>query len=110
MNISIKKHVNTDENNRVEFLLANYDYFDGNDLLSDLFHKKFGFKVGEKLDGIYYSIQKLYSEDTEYNLVWHEDVGNYIYSTQQDEKTLHQLEDRLKFIITDLNSLTNKQN
>lgn len=59
----------------------------------------------KKIDGIYYSIIKLHNDSDEYNLIWHEDVGNYIFSLKQDEKSILQLEQRLKFIIAELNEI-----
>lgn len=103
MQIAYKKHINTEENNRVEFLLINYDYVDGNDILAKMFKEDYGMLSDVKIDGIYYSIIKLYSNDVEYDLIWHEDVGNYLYSLQQDEKTINELENRLKSIIAKIN-------
>ncbi|HLR34711.1 MAG TPA: hypothetical protein VK071_05190 [Tissierellales bacterium] len=105
MNIDYVKHVNNDENNRVEYLLTNFDYYDGNDIISKLFRSEFGMQAKEKIDGIFYNIIKLYSDDIEYSLVWHEDVGNYIYSNKQGEKELKELEERLSLVINKLNNL-----
>lgn len=43
----------------------------------------------EKIDGMYYSIIKLHNDSTEYDLIWHEDVGNYIFSLKQDETSIN---------------------
>lgn len=104
MSILYKKHYNA-ESNRVEYLFINFDYFDGNNLLSKLFAQEYNMEVSIKEDGIFYSITKLHAEDTEYVLVWHEDVGNYLYSVKQDESTLNLLEKRLKTIINRLNDI-----
>lgn len=105
MNISFKRHTNASENNRVEYLLPGYDYYDGNDLLSSLFQKEFGMIADNKVDGLYYTLIKLHLEDVEYNLIWHEDIGNYLYSTQQDGEALELLEKRLETILEKVNNL-----
>lgn len=107
MSISYKKHINADENGRVEFLMINFDFFDGNDLLAKFFKEDYDMVPDTKLDGIYYNIIKLRLENTEYNLVWHEDVGNYLYSAQQDKETLDLLENRLQSIIIKINRILN---
>ena len=53
----------------------------------------------EKIDRIYYSIIKLHKDLTEYDLIWHEDVGNYIFSVKQDEASIMELEKRLEVIV-----------
>ena len=103
MSISYKRHLNNDENDRVEFLMINFDYIDGNDLLAKYFNEVYGMVAETKLDGGYYSVIKLHLENTEYDLVWHEDIGNYLYSIQQDNATIDLLENRLKCIITKIN-------
>lgn len=57
----------------------------------------------EKIDGIFYSIIKLHKNSEEYNLIWHEDVGNYMFSVKQDEDSILELEQRLKVIVDILN-------
>lgn len=42
MEITYKRYINADKNNRVEFLLINWDYEDGSDYLAKIFCKKFG--------------------------------------------------------------------
>lgn len=37
MSIQVVKHINKEQNNRVEYLFVNFDYFDGNDLVAKLF-------------------------------------------------------------------------
>ena len=105
MNIRIVRHVNKDEKNRIEFLLANFDYFDGNDLLAKLFNEEFQMTIGKKVDGIFFSVIKVYNDTTEYHLVWHEDVGNYIFSVQQDENSISELEQKLEIIVDTLNKM-----
>lgn len=43
--------------------------------------------VIKKIDGIYFQIIKVGDKEIEYEIVWHEDVGNYIYAMTQDENT-----------------------
>ena len=104
MSIFYTKHVRA-ENNRLEFLLVNFDYYDGNDMLARLFEEEYGMKAEPKFDGIYYSVTRLRSDDTEYVLVWHEDVGNYLYSVEQKPETLELLETRLRSSIKRLNDI-----
>ncbi len=105
MSIQAIKHINKDENGRVEYLLVDFDYFDGNDLLAKLFCQEYQMLSEEKIDGIHYSIIKLHKGSTEYDLIWHEDVGNYIFSLKQDETSLLELEQRLEVIIGKLNEM-----
>lgn len=102
MSIHVVKHINEDENSRVEYLFVNFDYFDGNDLVAKLFCQEYQMLSEEKIDGIHYSIIKLHKDFTEYDLIWHEDVGNYIFSLKQDETSLLKLEKRLEVIIRKL--------
>lgn len=44
MNIQAAKHINVDENNRIEYLFVNFDYLDGNDLIAKLFEKEYQMK------------------------------------------------------------------
>lgn len=38
-------------------------------------------------------------------MIWHEDVGNYIFSVRQDKDTILVLEQRLKVIVDKLNEI-----
>ena len=58
-----------------------------------------------KIDGMYYSIIKLHKGSTEYDLIWHEDVGNYIFSLKQDKTSTIELEQRLEFVVSKLNDM-----
>lgn len=42
MQVTYKKHINVDNNNRVEFLLINWDYVDGGDYLAKIFARSLG--------------------------------------------------------------------
>lgn len=105
MNIECIKHINKDENNRVEYLWKNFDYYDGNDFIAQIFSDEFGMKVDEKIDGIYYGIIKLRGNMAEYHLIWHEDVGNYMYCINQEKKCLEKLEQELSVITEKLNNM-----
>lgn len=83
----------------------NFDFFNGNDLVAKFFCEEYQMLSDEKLDGIYYSIIKLYKDSTEYDLIWHEDVGNYIFCLKQDEASSVELENRLEFIVSKLNEM-----
>ena len=86
-------------------MLVGFDYFDGNDLVVKIFCQEYQKISDEKIDGIWFSIIKLHKESTEYDLVWHEDVGNYIFSLKQDEASIIELEHRLDFIVSKLNEM-----
>ena len=98
-----KKVINENKENRTEFLLINFDYEDGNDYLAKIFNKEFNMKVEKKKDYIWFSITKLCEKNTCYELLWHEDIGNIIYSLEQDEDTVNELELRLQKVLDVLN-------
>lgn len=98
-----KKVINENKENRTEILLINFDYEDGNDYLAKIFNKEFNMKVEEKKDYIWFSITKLCEKNTCYELLWHEDIGNIIYSLEQDEDTVNELELRLQKVLDVLN-------
>lgn len=101
--IIYKKVINENKENRTEFLLINFDYEDGNDYLAKIFNKEFNMRVEEKKDYIWFSIIKLCEKNTCYELLWHEDIGNIIYSLEQDEDTVNELELRLQKVLDVLN-------
>ncbi|PHH96172.1 AraC family transcriptional regulator [Fusobacterium nucleatum] len=101
--IIYKKVINENKENRTEFLLINFDYEDGNDYLAKIFNKEFNMKVEEKKDYIWFSIIKLCKKNTCYELLWHEDIGNIIYSLEQDKDTVNELELRLQKVLDVLN-------
>ena len=98
-----KKVINENKENRTEFWLINFDYEDGNDYLAKILNKEFNMKVEEKKDYIWFSIIKLCKKNTCYELLWHEDIGNIIYSLEQDEDTVNELELRLQKVLDVLN-------
>ena len=101
--VMYKKVINENKENRTEFLLSNFDYKDGNDYLAKIFNKEFNMRVEEKKDYIWFSITKLCEKNTCYELLWHEDIGNIIYSLEQDEDTVNELELRLQKVLDVLN-------
>lgn len=105
MSIQAVKHVNKEESNRIEYLFVNFDFFDGNDLVAKIFCEEYQLVSDEKIDGMYYSMIKLHKDSTEYDLIWHEDVGNYIFSLKQDEASTIELGHRLEFIVSKLNKM-----
>ena len=98
-----KKVINENKENRTEFLLINFDYEDGNDYLAKIFNKEFNMKAEKKKDYIWFSIIKLCKKNTCYELLWHEDIGNIIYSLEQDEDIVNELELRLQKVLDVLN-------
>lgn len=101
--VMYKKVINENKENRTEFLLINFGYEDGNDYLAKIFNKEFNMKVEEKKDYIWFSIIKLCEKNTCYELLWHEDIGNIIYSLEQDEDTVNELELRLQKVLDVVN-------
>lgn len=104
MEVTYSKHVNECMGNRLEFWLNHYDYIDGNDYLAKLFSEEYGFVVGEKIDGWWYSIIPLHLDGCEYELLWHEDFDNMIYSLNQTEKENDILQQRLERVLGILNA------
>lgn len=101
--VMYKKVINENKEKRTEFLLINFDYEDGNDYLAKIFNKEFNMKVEEKKDYIWFSIIELCEKNTCYELLWHEDIGNIIYSLEQDEDTVNELELRLQKVLDVVN-------
>lgn len=104
MKITFKKHINTEKDNRVEFLLINYDFIDGNDYLARLFQEEYGFIIEDKIDGWWYSIIRIHLGNSAYEMVWHEDTGNEIYSLCQTTEENEILQERLEKVLAILNS------
>ena len=101
--LTYKKHINVDKENRTEFLFVNWDYEDGSDYLAKIFCKEFGMSAEEKVDYIYFSVIKLHLDKITYELLWHEDFGNMIYSIEQEEQVVDMLERRVKVVLSILN-------
>ncbi len=109
MEIRYVKYVNKYKGDRVDFLLNNYDYIDGNDLIAKILHDKQSVDFDEAIDGIWFRIIALHDKENEYKLVWHEDVGNYAYSETSGQEATDRLEELLKISIAELNSLFDKR-
>ena len=103
MEVTYKKHITVDKENRTEFLFVNWDYEDGSDYLAKIFCKEFGMSAEEKVDYIYFSVIKLHLDKITYELLWHEDFGNMIYSIEQEEQVVDMLERRVKVVLSILN-------
>lgn len=109
MEVKYSKYINKQKNNRIEFLLINYDYIDGNDYLAKLFSEEYGFIIEEKIDGLWYSIIRLHLNSCIYELLWHEDTGNEIYCLNQTEEENYILQQRLERILSILNARIKEQ-
>lgn len=68
------------------------------------------FFIGDakKFDGIWYSIIRIHLGKCEYELLWHEDTGNAIYSLNQTEEENNLLQHRLERILDILNARIEK--
>lgn len=95
-------------NHRTEFLLVNFDFIDGSDLLAKLFCKAYNMRVEEKFDGIWFHTIHLKSNDADYELLWHEDTGNAICSLEDKTEGTEVLEKRLGVVLERLNRLLQK--
>lgn len=91
------------DNNRVEFYLLNFDYYDGNEYLANIFNEEFGFRTCNKYDGIWFKTIHICLGDCTYEMRWHEDVGNAIYCLEQSNSSNELLEVRLKRVIDIVN-------
>ena len=100
--IGYVKHINEDKANRIEFLLTNFDYFDGIDYLAKLFCEKYQMRADKKVEGIFFDFITLHANDAEYILLWHEDIGILIYSNH-DNYNITQLETQLSAVIQEIN-------
>ncbi|MBD5093445.1 MAG: AraC family transcriptional regulator [Subdoligranulum sp.] len=98
----------TGTNNRTEFLLTDFDFIDGNDLLAKLFCEAYHMHVEEKFDGIWFHTIRLKSGDADYELLWHEETGNAIHSLEEKKESTEVLEKRLGAILERLNFLLQK--
>lgn len=103
MEVTYKKIIDTKIGDRIVFLLVNYDYIDGNDYLAKLFQKEYGFAIGDKIDGIWYSLLRISLGSSVYELLWHEDTGNELYCVNQTEEEVKMLQQRLEKILGILN-------
>ena len=102
--ISYDKHFNPNKGNRVEFWINNFDYFDGIDYLAKLFCEKYHMQAEEKVEGIFFDFIRVYANDNEYILMWHEDIGTLIYNLNQGANDTTQLEVQLSTILQEVNS------
>ena len=105
MKIKAQKYINEFENNRIEFLFINFDYFDGNSLIANILSDCSTIEIGEKIDGIFYNIISIRNGNDDYKLIWHEDVGNYIYSVTNEKKAIDKMQEMVNFIVEKLNCI-----
>jgi len=103
MEISIVRFYD-DKDERLEFLLKNFDYIDGNELIARIMSDEFGFVPAGKIDGIWYKIIRIKKKDLVYELMWHEDLGNSIYSLTQNDYENDLLESRMNKVVEILNA------
>ena len=105
-----EKHFNINKENRIEFWITNFDYFDGIDYLAKQFCEKYQMRADKKFEGIFFDFIKLHADNVEYVLMWHEDIGTLIYNSNQDKCNTTQLETQLSAIIQEINNkLTNQR-
>lgn len=102
--IKITSHFDEKEQ-RTEFFLINFDYINGNDIIAEILAKNYNMTKKEELDGIYFKITSMNNDLINIKLIWHEDLGNYFYSEEQDGKSLKYMRDISKNIVEILQSL-----
>lgn len=102
--VSVIATINKTENKRLELAFVNFECYDGNDLIAKLLHEQCGVEVGRKVEGIFSSILPLHDNSNEYKLVWHEDIGNYIYSESQDQESIARMHELVAVAVNELNS------
>lgn len=102
MKVTYTQFHNADKQ-RIEFLLIDYDYIDGNELIEELFKTEYGFETIKSFDGIWFKIIRIASDDAVYELEWHEDTGNCIYCVTQSVEGNRLLESRLQRVLELLN-------
>lgn len=103
MKVGFLKHINVSKAGRVEFWLTNFDYIDGNKYLAKMFCDEFEMSIKETIDGIYFNTITLNTHYGLYQLLWHEDIGNVVYSEKQDTDVINKLEEQLGQIVAKLN-------
>ena len=104
MKVSYTRFYNSDMQ-RLEFLLVDYDYIDGNEKLAELFKTEYGYELIDSIDGIWFKTIRIATKDSFYELLWHEDTGNCIYCITQSEKENSLLEKRLQRVLKLLNDM-----
>ncbi len=87
----------------IEFHFVDYDYHDGNLLSLEILKEKFDVVVGEEFDGIWYVRNTVVYKDIKIIFMWHEDIGNYIYSERQDSEAIGVVEELLEVLVKELN-------
>lgn len=102
MEIRVVIHKN-DDKDRIEYLLVNFEYYDGNKLIAKEMCSKYGMKLAEEKEGLFYNIKRLVKEKEDFFLMWHEDVGNFAYSESQSREVNSELRKILEEIVRDLN-------
>lgn len=48
MEIQVVKHINKEQNNRIEYIFVNFDYYDGSDLVAKLLVQEYQMMSDEK--------------------------------------------------------------
>ena len=81
-----------------EYLLVNFPYINGSDIIAPFFCREYQMQADEKFDGIWFSIIKVHDDTTENELWWHEDWGNSI-KVRRDKKLMLELEQRLEVLM-----------
>ncbi len=106
MKVSFKKYYDKNDN-RIELLLINYEYYDGIELIVQIFTEEFGFEVVNQFDGIWFKKIQIKQNESIYELLYHEDIGNSIYSLNQTDYENMLLETRMNKVVDILNKIMN---
>ena len=61
-------------------------------------------QADKKVEGIFFDFIKVHTNDIEYVLIWHEDIGTLLYNLNQNTDNIAQLEAQLSAIVQEINS------
>jgi hypothetical protein len=87
------------EKGLIEFYLVGLECFEDFDKVLDVLVNVSKAKVIEKIDGIYSRIGRLEVKGIEFKLIYHEDVGTYLYVINQTPSSNNQLREILQYLV-----------
>ena len=102
MKIEYKKLKNENE---IEYQIVNFDYFDGDKYLFNIFSNLFGALILEENDFIWFKTLKIKCVEEIYILQWHEDIGNSIKFISKNIEQEKIAENRIIKVIEELNKI-----
>ena len=95
-------------NNRLfDYEFVDFDYWEDFDVLSTILINHMGSNIKERLDGIYSRFLKLEKEGHLFTLMYHEDTGNSICPTSNEQTHLLFIEDLANKMLPLINESVN---